>query len=913
MALSVEQLNLCRQALAEDDVELSSKFDGISASLVGDGEIIRVWSELIPDHVPMFIEYLDTYTAAKNDAPQRYVDDPSVGRGEIARGRWRQAYVRRVMQGETAVLAQVLRRGFLQSIPADCAQWDEGRQVSDKHFLGNSSEATGISDTTSDNPERYLMVRFANVDPQSTKAIMDSLTAATYTNPTIRGGQLFAGVWHKIYANVTTADDGSAVVELFLARPQYTLNAYTDFGGAQETGITYLWGVPKDLAQAILDANKTGIGKSSSASYGGNGLVDIVLRAKVGVPENLTTSSLSSSCDTTVVFHFAWGYTEAAAGSFLVEHGGAAGAGVSRTFSVAPRGDGFFDAVVEETTVTYDAGKHKFRISTFAGDGMAVNAKEWGWNIPLTTLEGLKDAWSTAAQGVNQESDFTVTRKTNCTFDYVAQLVTETERLSGEFATSGSDGVGASVKAGANSTALPDAPATSARVRYELAAEKNRRGSFDWRIGKTTLKKTTGISAEVVIGETGVGTKAIAAKNIDSGDIAGAVSGFVSAARKRHRLQVSVDDGGAIDVSGVEETVQEVVGKTAQISKGATGVGVRVVASKNIDDAQIATTLSGMASGVRLRHQLSLSPSDDKTVDMSVVEQDVQKTTKNDIVLGTKHEADTLMVGENADPADVPTPASTPPDGETWSGNVDADDYGGVRYRIKKTVATERASESRVKDIRQHTTISRIRARSSQYTDDSSWAPGTISRVEQEPRPDGFFDVEVTDITPDAAESESIVIFNDGVVTKTLKIYFNQVSAPSAEAGVVIESPVYNEFGRYDYVQITTAIIGGNGASVRIDAEDRTFLQEEPVRTRFYDNILYLWTAKRTRLVYQNTVRYFYSSLTACTEVTGTSTVHLGFKRSVGYDSQRDVYFIDVVETHYGDWESPTIQEYNTA
>lgn len=299
MAWSTEEisqldLKLCREVLAEEQAKLFDSLDSTVTPNVGTGveELNRCWVEGVADRWSMLRRYLEIFGASKNTAPSNIVVDP-IASMEVHKGVYRQAFIRRLQRNGITYIVQTLRRGLMQS-----PKWDEARIFQDRQLRGNSSSVPSVSDTTSDTPEKYVYVEFFGIDPDKETVFVAGLTADTYTAP-VAGGQTLSGEWHNLGLTLEPADDGTLTARLLLARPQYTLKAFSDIGGTNESDVFYLWNVPKTIAQQILDDFRDLAipGSSSSASYNTDqGVVDIVLRKKASEEDEINFGTIGRAC-----------------------------------------------------------------------------------------------------------------------------------------------------------------------------------------------------------------------------------------------------------------------------------------------------------------------------------------------------------------------------------------------------------------------------------------------------------------------------------------------------------------------------------------------------------------------------------------------------------------------------------------
>ena len=180
--------------LTEEDAEIYQKEDSTSVSLLGDAEFWRVWPELSPDRIPPAIDFLNAYTSVKNfkkNLELRYVDDPLAGRIPWP-GRWRQAYVKRVAQGDVTQLAQVLRKGYASKLIDE-----EARLISGSY--------------KSIEPEQVLRRQYVSLGKEYLGSILSTAIETHFVEDPVIEDEVYEGKW-RIADNVPSrASDGSGI------------------------------------------------------------------------------------------------------------------------------------------------------------------------------------------------------------------------------------------------------------------------------------------------------------------------------------------------------------------------------------------------------------------------------------------------------------------------------------------------------------------------------------------------------------------------------------------------------------------------------------------------------------------------------------------------------------------------------
>lgn len=390
----------------------------------GDEEIIRTIPDIPVAKVERCRQFADLFTDAKNATQQRYVVDPVVDR-EIRKGVYRcvSNEVSRLNSGFKGIV-QTLRKGFARELV-----WSEARIVSQHRADSNATGVSGVDNTTSDNPQRYFVLEFPNCDNGYVSAIAAS-AEATYATFAAEGTTV-TGAFHTLLRSGKKGDDGSGTVTLVLAEPQFTLTGFVDYLGSNSKSVHYLNEVPQTIAQTILDAWKSGEGRTAQMrSYNNESkTVDLALWSYEGTAPNLTVDGFKEHCDTTTSIYFAWRYTETQVASFFSSHSAPADmTGVTRKVQVNERGDGFFDVTIFQTTVTYNANKHIVLFDVLGSASFVVKKSEWGWNLPMDTLTATEMRYNAATLGDGYVTDLKVKRNENCTFDFEGLIVQEKYR-----------------------------------------------------------------------------------------------------------------------------------------------------------------------------------------------------------------------------------------------------------------------------------------------------------------------------------------------------------------------------------------------------------------------------------------------------------------------------------------------------
>jgi len=317
------------------------------AALVGDEEIVRRWPEISPGYLSRCMTALKLFTDSKNSKAQSWVENPVCGR-ETFPGIYRVVTVDvDVQKPGLKGIIQTLRRGWAQT-----PVWSEARLLEEEAGPANDVADSGAV-PASDNPTRFLKIKFPNCDPGKVEAIASSLGGvSTYSNVVIRG-ESYSGTWNTVWVATKLEDDGSGTVTLYLALGQYNIKSYDNFGTEREQDVFYVYDCPKNEAQTIIDAWKAKyrVGSSATTNYSrSNGLVDLVLRRKTETDFEADFGTTGLDCRYTETQTAIFGTRDEDA--YPIPHV-TNDAGVSYTRTARSNGDGTFDIILTKREVRY--------------------------------------------------------------------------------------------------------------------------------------------------------------------------------------------------------------------------------------------------------------------------------------------------------------------------------------------------------------------------------------------------------------------------------------------------------------------------------------------------------------------------------------------------------------------------------
>ena len=523
-------------------------------------------------------------------------------------------------------VVQTFSYGWAETIKSGSnVDWTLSRLVEKFYNYASASAANfaSLANSSTDAPEEFLLVRFANLKRTKLKSIQSEVSEASYTNPAI-GGETHSGVWHPVVTHGQAAEDGSAFLDVLLAKPQYTLTAFQDSNTSREQTVGYLWQVPKDLAQGIITAwdSADAAGRSASATYSKDGrLVDLVLTGVVGT-DNLSTPWVQVSCDRWRRWHFAWGYTKAQVYTdadpdtgFIPDHDTAIGTldpdpgGKvirSRTVNVSVRGDGLYDVIiVEDSFATDDFTAPAMTVTVFSGTKNTV-AHTYGYNLALSdfSISAFTTLFATTYKAVGKTTRIEITREDDCSFDYHATV--------------------------------------------------------------TTLDYDTD-SVSINIGETaGLGLHVSEAIHMNTTELASLVGGFSSDARTQHNIDIEILDDETRNATIVERKVQE---KYSSRTAG----DATVYSGVNVDDDNIADF---GAAGTAVLRYASFQHNDDGTSTYTVLTNPLHADTfavSDDAALSNR-----TYVQQGFNQSSVPTPTGA----EVLAARINEGDNGRYNYTL---------------------------------------------------------------------------------------------------------------------------------------------------------------------------------------------------------------------------------------
>lgn len=316
---------------------------------------------------------------------------------------------------------------------AESLIWTEARLVEDSVMDGQTAAGiTGDGSTFVD--EEWLLVRFPNINPKKVRQVAYSAgQTKTYSNLTINT-ESYSGDYYLVYSKAKIEEDGSGSVYLFLAKPTYKLDAFTSYGGSDQKTVTYIWGIQKSTAQAVLNAYKAD-GASATATFEKEGFVDLIIYSADNASSNLESDAVQTCDLKTTSFHFLWGTNKTSATDFVNQHGtGGANTGKTSTIDVHTRGDGLYDATAVIETWT-QSGPHTWEIISTNGSGGGaqtayVKTVQHGFNYTATAMAAIETEYTQTEVGTDRTLDITV--NDHCLFNWTGTKIVKSHVSSTE-------------------------------------------------------------------------------------------------------------------------------------------------------------------------------------------------------------------------------------------------------------------------------------------------------------------------------------------------------------------------------------------------------------------------------------------------------------------------------------------------
>ena len=702
----LDQAN-CAELLKTNQASFLDNSENGSVPLNNQHEVRIAWEFSTDENFAELERYLREYTWPTNSTPRRFVNSPVI-HGEELPGLWRQAFITRVERtgrdGLAFLLVLTLRKGWAEEL-----SWTEALILDRTDSDGNTEDVEGNDDTDSYNDASDVTVRFPNVSPYKISVIMAQLAAATYASPTVQD-QVLTGTWHKAFLTAGKLDDGSAFIDLKLSRQRFTVSLYENYSTTREALIYKLFSVTKDVAQSIVD-DWQAEGRSADIQYSeSTKLCTVVLRDRGAPKDNMSTSWIKDGCDQYFRQHMAWGYTKEELEAWVKVHDGqlndpavegdegADTQPITRRLSISERGDGLFNAIIEERKFDNNTPTAPdYTITLPVGTKRTVQ-KDYGWNFKSSEIsaDAIKQLYDTTVAAVGTSVDFQVTREDDCSFDYVAQIVVVTAHEDTLEADDDDAGHGIRTKALAGrglTTADLDSLESSlvggARKRHQVRLDLNDDETADYTVIESEVQKAQDTLSS---GSDGEAVTAFSGRNVDAADL-DAIATLASGIRKGVRISLDCNDDGTFNYGATlveRQEVEETAYSYDDAGNGTTlseddGVGIKIHTGRNVDPGDLQTVIADL-SAARVRLQVGLTSNDDGSLNYTVEETHVQEA-EHTINSGTSGIGVTVYAGKNMDAADITglTSAARQRVSLQLSPNDDGTyDWTGVKQTLQK-------------------------------------------------------------------------------------------------------------------------------------------------------------------------------------------------------------------------------------
>ena len=543
------ELNLA--CLAE---EVATIVDVAEAGLVPDNKIIiRQWALSDPTQTMQAVAFLQQHVSVKNDpdVPYNYVDNPMVN-GEIKEGRWRLSSARGIVSGGQNYAREVLLYGLVKT----------GDALPTPELVTAAAQVLTTHATVTGSNHTYREVRYKAIDPDYAEALKTSI------------GLTQAGI---TATKLVKMEDGSFNIHAMADKTVWALcYVTTDVGAKWDVSevTEYRYNIEESDIQGYVDPyTDKEVGKEKRVSLSRNsedGTFNFVgvVRSAAGKDDYTMASALYINCDTTIQYAFLWGASKAESDAFIADYATPPTAGVSYEYQINHREDGFLDVtVLIRTAVPHaDPTVPDFDIDLPVGTKITKTDAR-GYNINIEEIDAVT-AYYESKKAVGVTVTFSVTRKNECLFDYIANVVTVDhigQTLS--LAADADYGLDIASWSGLYASTNGDLPVgavgvVGARERVSIDLQPNEDETFNYRINRTKVGETNDSKAIAIAG-TGTGVTIAFGKNATVANVSTAISNFTAGARKRQDISITPNDDKTLDYVIKESSVQQVFNSKA--------------------------------------------------------------------------------------------------------------------------------------------------------------------------------------------------------------------------------------------------------------------------------------------------------------------------------------------------------------
>ena len=769
---------MLKRILAEHEAILlpSRETEQTSMSLVGDVEIRRAWADSIPDDASNLIAYLEHFTSTKNPQPLKTVTDPMASQA-VMKGLYRQVSVIKTKHlypdGGSVhrnVIIQVLRKGYIEGLLlADGSlDWSEARLVESKQLHAG---ATGY-DTGSEN---YLTVEWPNVSPYRAKTIVDQINglAVSGFGPVVKGETYDTG-YHRLHCGSRIEDDGSATIRLFLAHPEFTLYAFSNWLSKTEKDVFYFWNVPKELAQPLLELYR-GKGKSATCNYNTNqALVDIIIYETNFRAELYLDVVAKNNCDAIMYADYYWGVEDPEAYTINT-----APRGWTYERRISPQADGY-DIIIFRTQ-----SQHRAYDTRWASYSTLVEVSQYQ-QLGAPGEVHIPDVTGVGAGGIYEVN---VRPRDDCSLD----IMTNYER--GKRV----DLIGRRVRSSYveladrdrywNIATAVQADEDAIGYIYDASNDLNRFGLYDASHSIRTAREQT-------VPATAISDNALASatrsQSVNVGDPIAAdsfnIAGYI------YEATSSLNDFGLYDGGKVKRTAKPV---TVGVKRTRNGVLASVdtnILHNAVNAAEASDAEAGWIYDARNLYN-----------DFGRYDSVTSTTTANAVPFVNKRvearvdqELYEDVYQNAADPFDTPPAAA----GHIYDVQNSINEFGLYDIRQRRRNATPKSYSSIIMQSELSTASGLFYRNSSSILNAPSASVGTIYQANSALNAFGYYDGRIT--STDSTEKELYTTWPHRYGTAALRVMKNQKAFPTAEVAALTNAmvnsvgPSFNQDGTYD-------------------------------------------------------------------------------------------------------------------
>lgn len=274
--------------------------------------------------------------------------------------------------GSNAYVLHRMAKGFYTEINLVSARRIEYKKST------SVSIGAGISNSTGANPSSIITILFPFVDPKHSDSFIQSVYNYDFNSCVIQGEDIGTG-WSTIMAVENAQEDTSISVSVVLSNSQFTLHAYESYGTDRQAEKYYLWNVPKNISQTIINdwiiLNPTG--SWITADYNkSDEFIGLILRKRSQTTNTFySIGSISKSCrytESNIVTYT--GVSLATITSEFSSYSSSVGSG--RTYELAnvyKDEDGLYYGSIIERTRNYQGGTREKILDTPVGPSGGEN------------------------------------------------------------------------------------------------------------------------------------------------------------------------------------------------------------------------------------------------------------------------------------------------------------------------------------------------------------------------------------------------------------------------------------------------------------------------------------------------------------------------------------------------------------